>query len=210
MVSSREARRLVELTCARLCHELSGLAGTLAGVMDLAAEEVPDAVETLSVGRDAAWELVKRLKLLRAAWGPDNQALTVDALLALAAGRPNARRVAIDVAAVPGDTRLTPPASRLALNLLLLAVEALPRGGTISLAGSATDLCIAIIGPRAAWPAGLAECLADEAAAFAAVTDARALQMPLTALLAHGPGVRLVFGEAPDAGAPAELHLLTA
>ena len=36
MASISETLRLVELTCARLCHELSGLAGTLGGIIDLA------------------------------------------------------------------------------------------------------------------------------------------------------------------------------
>jgi hypothetical protein len=67
----------------------------------------------------------------------------------------------------------------------------LPRGGSVSLAGSAEDVIITIAGPQAAWPSGLAACLADEATAFASLTGARALQMPLTALLAHALGLRL-------------------
>jgi histidine phosphotransferase ChpT len=205
MASISETLRLVELMCARLCHELSGLAGTLGGVIDLAAEEAPAAAESLAVGHDAASELVQRLKLLRAAWGPDDGPLALAELLALARGRPNARRVAIDASALPPGTVFVPPAGRMALNLLLLASESLPGGGTVSLAGSAQDLFIAIAGPRAAWPANLAGCLADEAAAFAALTGARTLQMPLTALLAHGLGLRLSMLVAAGPGGGAAL-----
>jgi histidine phosphotransferase ChpT len=208
MASISETRRLMELTCARLCHELSGLAGTLAGVIDLAAEEAPAAAESLSVGRDAASELIQRLKLLRAAWGPDGgpdgAPMALVDLLSLARGRPNAHRVAIDASALPPDTVFNPPAGRLALNILLLASECLPRGGTVSLLGSAADLFVAIAGPQAAWPSGFAGCLANEAAAVAALTDARAVQMPLTAVLSHALGLRLsiLIAVAPGAGAP--------
>jgi histidine phosphotransferase ChpT len=211
MASIDETRRLVELTCARLCHELSGLAGTLAGVIDLAREEAPAAAESLSVGRDAAGELVQRLKLLRAAWGPDGEPLSLADILALARGRPNARRVTIDASALPPDTVFGAAAGRLTLNILLLASESLPRGGTVSLGGSSADLFVAITGPQAGWPPGLAGCLANEAAALTALTDARAVQMPLTALLSHSMGLHLsiLMAARPGAGAP-PLRLQTA
>jgi hypothetical protein len=125
-------------------------------------------------------------------------------MLELAGGRPNAGRVSIDASAMAPDTVFVPPSARLTLNLLMLASESLPAGGTVSLAGSPDDLLITIAGPRAAWPVGLAGCLADEATAFAALTGARTLQMPLTALLAHGTGVRLsmLLALQPDGGAP--------
>jgi histidine phosphotransferase ChpT len=200
MASLNESLRLVELTCARLCHELSGLVGTIGGVIDLAAEEAPAAAETLVIGHDAVAELAERLRLLRAAWGTDGGPLPLSNLLGLAKGRPNARRVLIDASTLPAGTVFAAAAGRLALNLVLLASESLPGGGTVSLAGSAGDLFIAIGGPKAAWPAGFAACLADEAAAFAALTSARALQMPLTALLAHGLGLRLSMLMAPRPG----------
>jgi histidine phosphotransferase ChpT len=191
MAEISDTLNLVELTCARLCHELSGLAGTLSGVIDLALEEAPAAAETLAVGRDAARELVQRLRLLRAAWGPNGTPLTPATVSVLLQGRHNAGRISIDTAALPAETVFSPPMSRLVLNLSLLAVESLPRGGSVSLAGSAEDVIITIAGPQAAWPSGLAACLADEATAFASLTGARALQMPLTALLAHALGLRL-------------------
>jgi histidine phosphotransferase ChpT len=204
MAKISETLRLVELTCARLCHELSGLVGTVGGIIDLAAEEAPAAAETLAVGHDAASELVQRLKLLRAAWGPDGEPLALTDLLELARGRPNAGRVSIDASAMAPDAVFVPPSARLTLNLLMLASESLPAGGAVSLAGSPDDLFIAIAGPRAAWPPGLAGCLADESTAFAALTGARTLQMPLTALLAHGTGVRLsmLLAAQPDGTAP--------
>jgi histidine phosphotransferase ChpT len=209
MPNLSDALRLAELICARLCHELSGLAGTLAGAVDLAIEEAPSAGETLDLAGEAAGELVARLRLLRAAWGPASGALALADLLGLAKGLRSTRKIMLNVASLPPDTVFAPVVARTALNLLLLAAESLPDGGTIRLAGSATDLFVAIEGRRAAWPSGLAACLADEAAALAALSDARTLQMPLTALLAQGSQLRLslLIGGGPDAGAaPLRLH----
>jgi len=72
-----EALRLAEMLCARLCHDLSSLLGSLIGVIEIAREEHPDS-ETLTLAEDTAVQLGQRLKLLRAAWagnegdaGPD-------------------------------------------------------------------------------------------------------------------------------------------
>jgi hypothetical protein len=89
------------------------------------------------------------------------------------------------------------------LNLLLLSGEALNGSGVVSFAGSSTDLVVAITGPRAAWPASLARCLASEAAAWALLQDAKSLQMPLTLLLARALRLRLTLLIAGGPGGPA-------
>jgi hypothetical protein len=50
---------------------------------------------------------------------------------------------------------------------------------------------ISIEGPGAAWPAGFAACLVDEAAAWHALGNVRQLQAPLTALIARQADLRL-------------------
>ena len=87
--------------------------------------------------------------------------------------------------------RFPPHSPACCSNLLLLAADSLNGTGTVTLAGTGTDLVVAIAGPRAAWPAGLAASLANEAAAWAALNDPRTLQMPLTVLLARTLGLRL-------------------
>ena len=66
--------RLAELLCSRLCHDLSGLVGSLIGVLEIAREELAPS-ETLVVAEETAVELTQRLKLLRAAWGQDSDPL---------------------------------------------------------------------------------------------------------------------------------------
>jgi len=200
--------RAAELICARLCHDLASVVGTLDNVLDLAAEEAAPLPEAVGLAREAATELAARLRLLRAAWGPPEEAMTVAAMRTLATGLPNACRITLDTAALAPETDFPPETARIVLNLLLLAQESLPAGGTVRLAGCAGDLLIVIGGERAAWPAILPRCLAGEAAATAALLDARTLQAPLTALLARRAGIPLgMLIQAGRSDAPAPLRL---
>ncbi len=202
MSGASDKLRLAELVCARMSHDLGGTIGTLAGALEL-AEDPAVATEALALANQAATELRQRLELQRATWGPTAGPLDLAALRSLAEGLPHARRCTIDFSAVPDDTVFAAPFARVLLNLLLLAGDALNGGGTVTLAGSGTDLIIAIAGKRAAWPSGLAGCLASEAGAWAALGDARSLQMPLTALLAHALGLRLTLLMPGGPGGPA-------
>ncbi|HVC60616.1 MAG TPA: histidine phosphotransferase family protein [Acetobacteraceae bacterium] len=202
MSGASDKLRLTELVCARMSHDLGGMIGTLAGALEL-AEDPSVAGEALALANQAAIELRQRLQLLRATWGPTAGPLDIAALRSLAEGLPHARRSTINFAALPVDIAFSPSFARVVLNLLLLAGDALNGSGEVTLAGTGTDLVIAIAGPRAAWPSGLAGCLASEAGAWAALRDARSLQMPLTALLARGCGLRLSLLMPAGPGGPA-------
>lgn len=207
MADHAEALRLTELTCARLCHDLGGLIGTVNQALELAAADGPTANEAASLVRLAALTLMHRLRLLRAAWGGEGEALDLTQLRGLAAGLTGAARLTLDLAGLPDDTAFSPPMARMVLNLLLLANESLPGGGRIGLSGGAADVFIGIEGPNAAWPAGLASCLVDADAAFAAMAGPRSIQLPLTALFARDPGLRLSLLMATDRGRPPLLRL---
>ncbi|MBS0559334.1 MAG: hypothetical protein JSR21_04700 [Proteobacteria bacterium] len=208
-----EGLRLAELLCARFSHDLSGLLGSLTGVLELIAEAVPKAKggieEEVGLATETAAELMNRLRLLRAAWGGVNDPLSVEALRTLAGGAIGGRRLAINLDGLPAGAELDPPMARAALNLLLLGAEALPRGGTLALAGDpATHLLARVEGPDAAWPPGLAASLSGEDAAWAALDTPRALQAPLTALIAAASGLKLSLLLAPgNAAAPPPLML---
>jgi hypothetical protein len=181
-----DALRVIELTSARLRKDIGGLPEQ--------ADDTPTASQIDGQARKAPTTLNRRLKLLNAAWGPDSQPISCDTMQSLAEGLPAAVRV--DRAGLDADCIFPHPVGRIVLNLLLLAAESLPRGGIVRLAGSADDLFLQITGPGAGWPAGLAVCVVDQAAAVAAITDAAitgsdSVQMPLTTLLAHASGVRL-------------------
>jgi histidine phosphotransferase ChpT len=192
ITSMSEALRLSELLCARLCHDLSGLLGSLIGVLEIAREEHASS-ETLAIAEETAIELGQRLKLLRAAWGQDGEELDVIRLQNFADSLSASRRLRLDLEGLELESAFSQPAGRLILNILLLAAESLPGGGVVALAGSpASHILITISGPRAAWPTGFGGYLADETAAWAAVlAGPRNVQAPLTALIARAHGFRL-------------------
>lgn len=132
-----DSLQLAELLCARICHDLSGPVGAAAAGAELFEDmdQAPDA-ETLGLVAGAAAGAAQRLKFFRAALGP-------------AASTPQTSKSLRELieayldtqvsAASPGlvlswpepPPTLDGPAARLMLNMVLLAKDALPRGGRI-------------------------------------------------------------------------------
>lgn len=204
MTGTIEPLRLAELLCGRLCHDLSSPIGALVGVLEIARDEQPDG-EPLSLAEDMAVDLAQRLKLLRAAWGSGVDEMDVAELRGLVECLSASRRVRVDLTGLAPGVMFPGRMARGALNLILLAAECLPGGGTVALSGSpAGAILVTIAGPRAAWPVGFAGWLNDEAAAWQAMTaDPRRLQGPLATLLARSLALRLTIllpaGPAADA-----------
>ncbi len=191
MAQLADTIRLVELICARLCHDLGGLIGTVGNALDMVTEDAGRDNEVLAFASSAANALTQRLRLMRTAWGPDSDEIALSALVKLCNQALAARRVGLDTSALPPDCVFPPPIGRVVLNLIVLACDCLPRGGTIVLLGEPADLLVRIVGPGAAWPPGFTDCMRDAAAALAALSNALSVQMPLTALFAQSGGLRL-------------------
>jgi histidine phosphotransferase ChpT len=184
-----EALRLSELVCARVCHDLGGLAGMLAGTLQLAHEDGDR--EAVALARDAADALARRLRLLRAALGPVAEPLGAPGIADLSAGL--GERLRVDASGL-GSEPLGAEQARLALALLLLGAEALPVGGTLRLTTDGQGaLLVTADGPRAAWPPGTTQNLATGALPNAP----RGLLAPLCHLLARTAAMELAAGEAP-------------
>jgi histidine phosphotransferase ChpT len=180
MAQSSDTIRLVELICARLCHDLGGLIGTVANALDMVTEDAGRDNEVLAFASSAAHALTQRLRLMRTAWGPESDAITLPALVLLVSQALAARRVRLDIDRLQADCEFASPVARVVLNLI-----------AIVLLGEPADLLVRIVGPGAAWPQGFTECMRDESAALAALTNALSVQMPLTALFAQSGGLRL-------------------
>lgn len=176
MSGTQDALYGIELAAARLWHDIQPLDPS--GKADV---------------------LVARLRLRHAAWTPAAGPLPLHQLEALARGLPE--RVGVETGALDPHAVFAPAVGRIALNVLLLAADSLPNGGIVLLAGSADDLFIRIAGSGAAWPPGLALCLAEAEAARAALTEPAVMQMGVTALLAHAAGCRLSVLMSPRPGA---------
>jgi histidine phosphotransferase ChpT len=166
-----EQIELAGVVCARVCHDLAGTLGALAGMLEMAGEDA----DALAVARACAAELSARLQLLRAAWGHDSE---VGDLASLAAGLPGAERLRVEV----GDLGEAPGLRRLAACALLVAAAGLPRGGDIRITAQDGGLRVCIGGARAAWPEWLGA---------AAAPEPRSVAGAMMAVQARAAGLRL-------------------
>jgi histidine phosphotransferase ChpT len=199
--------RLAELIAIRLCHDLSGPLGTLMGALELVTKDPQSAAEALPLASDVSAALGRRLRVLRAAWGGATASLSIADFAALADGAQMRRGGRIDLGGLDPAGRFAPAAARVALNVVLLAAEALPGGGTAAFLGDpASDVVVTLAGPRAAWPSGFAAYLGDESLAWQSMQSddtqaSRGIQAALTVLIARASGIRLSLLLSPAADA---------
>jgi len=180
--------RLPAALAARICHDIAGPLGSLAGTLDMLAEDGDP--EALAIARESAAILAARLRLLRAAWAEDVEVPGTRIMQALVPGLPNAERLRVTLEL---DPCMAPGLRRLGLNLLLLGSAALPRGGDVVLHGQAGVLRLRVAGRQAAWPEALAGCAAAGEAAAAEWRDPRGLAVPMACLLAAARGLRIIL-----------------
>ena len=142
--------RLAEMVATRLCHDLCSPLSTLNAIMPQAGE---------ALAHDLLLETVAALKarhqLFCAVFGTAD-GFDWSRLAALLDGAPTAHRVRFAVGVEPQGA---PPAAstlRLLLAALMLAAEALPRGGVVRLACTAEGgFAITAEGQDAAWSSTL-------------------------------------------------------
>jgi len=132
-----ESLTLAQLLCTRLCHDLAGPVGAVAAGVELAGDD-PSQIdeETLGLIGSSSAAASRKLKFLRAALGvpaaaaaeSGNLRALVEGYLEAAAGRAGVPELQwpTDSELSAGADTLGPSVTTIALNLLLLVVEALP------------------------------------------------------------------------------------
>ncbi|MBC7637011.1 MAG: hypothetical protein H7251_15565 [Acetobacteraceae bacterium] len=200
--------RLAEILAIRLCHDLSSPLGAMLGASGVAEDEPALAGEAMAIMADATQAMVRRIRLVRAAWGgpapmSGSEFATMAASLAT-------KRVAIGTDDLDPLAVFGAEGARVALNVLLLAVEALHGNGTVTIGGDPSgDIVFGIAGKTSAWPAGFIGLLADPDSAWTMLDDPAKLQAPLTVLLAQAAGLRIsvLLGPNQEAAPPLLLRL---
>jgi histidine phosphotransferase ChpT len=187
---------LAQAVCTRVCHDIGGPTGALAGALEMMAGEVEDAAE---VARDAVQVIDRRLRFWRAAVGGVGQPLDAAALAGLAEGLTLGKRLSVSLGGMAPGASAEPALAQALLLAILLATESLPRGGTVRVSGSPeTALAVQPEGPAAAWPAALSEVLRNR---VAVPLTPRGVALPLLGMALAAGRVRLDLAE-PTPGAP--------
>lgn len=137
--------RVTQLLCSRLCHDLAGAAGAVNAGLELLEDGGVggDTGGAASLVASSAKQVTNRLQFFRAAFGMGGG---VDGSLAdarkLAMTLVAGGNVALEWPASVGanaTVAVAPDAQRLLLVVVLLAVESLPRGGTVSVRFAVLD-----------------------------------------------------------------------
>jgi len=193
---------LAQVVCTRLCHDLGGPVGALAGALDLVEGPSDDA---LDVARDAVRIIDRRLRFWRVAVGGAATDLDVGTLAQLAEGLTLGRRASVDLDGLAPACAIPPVVAQPLLLGMLVGIEAMPRGGVLRVGGDPGDsLSVWPDGAGAAWPAALPALLAGDRPAL----TPRAVALPLLVATAAAGRVRLeVLATAPKGG-PGPLLLI--
>lgn len=163
---------LASLMCSRLCHDLLSPVGGMTNGVELLVDETDPAmreqvVELLAQG---ARRTAAKLRFFRLAFGSaggfDAELPAEELRGLLAALAAEARDVTLDWSV--GVATLPKSATKVLLNLGLLGIEALPRGGTVAIAaedtGSAHEIAIRSEGMRIAFDPEVGRALDGEIA----------------------------------------------
>jgi histidine phosphotransferase ChpT len=189
--------RVLELLSARLCHELVSPVGAINNGVELLDEEDPDFVrEAIALIGQSARKAGQRLQFYRFAYGTSVSASGTPT----GSGRELAQGLFEDTKVrcewLAGAATLPLDWQRLACNMLVLAGEALPRGGTVSvrpLGAGASGIEVAAEGEAVTVSPDIRVALG--AAAVVDQLTSRTIQAYFTARLAGQLGAGLTLAD---------------
>jgi histidine phosphotransferase ChpT len=201
--------RIVELLCSRICHDLISPIGAVTNGIELIEEEGGRlAADALNLAGRSARQASRLLQLYRAAFGIGGSfsGTRTAEVRDLAEGVLAGSRHRLEWPGEPDDP-LPSGLGKLILNMVLVGVDCLPRGGRIGVAIQRTEGWAAV----AVTAEGELRLSAEQRAALTETADpalltARTAQAHFTALIAIRSGGELIVAE-PD---PTTLRLTVA
>lgn len=183
--------RVLELICGRLCHELVSPVGAINNGVELLDEDDPDFVkEAMDLIAQSARRAGQRLAFYRFAYGTSGVSAGAVNGGELVNGLLEGGKVRCDWDG--GMTALALPWQRLACNMLVLAAEALPRGGTITIRPDGAGVTAVAEGDPVTIAAEVESACSGTLAVEA--LGARSIHAYYTAALARHMGTQLAVG----------------
>jgi len=188
--------RILELLASRICHDLISPIGAVGNGLELLEDADPDmSGDALTLSANCVRKASALLEFFRMAYGTagSDAGLRWDAAKQLAEGLLDGGKIVLVWPPLPTGLAAPPLAPKLALNLVLLGTEMLPRGGEIVVglepAGTRVTLSATASGRDARLPEEIAAAIA--AGAEPPPLTARTVHAFFTACLAEGLGGRL-------------------
>jgi histidine phosphotransferase ChpT len=158
---------LAALLCSRLCHDMLSPVGALSNGLELLADEKDPEMrkrcfELLEQSARISTDKLKFFRLAYGAAGGFGDEVSSDEPRSLIAGLIAANeRVTLEWAVA--DATLPKPAVKVLLNLSAIAIDALIRGGTLSIGAErregTTEIAVRAAGPRVAFDGNIGKAL---------------------------------------------------
>ena len=191
---------LAALLCSRVCHDIISPVGAIANGLELMDDPDVDAemkATALDMVRSSAKTATAKLKFCRIAFGASGSAgahIDMGEAGETAKAFVGDEKIRLDWQA-PRENR--PKAEvKLLLNMLMLAMAGIPRGGVVTVLVDGRNFNVSAKGERAKVPQAMADVLTGAVAAEA--LDARMVQPYYAKLLAQSAGLSLSIAMAGD------------
>lgn len=197
---------LASLLCSKLCHDLLSPIGAMNNGLELLADETDPEMRSrcIELLTDSARASANKLKFFRLAFGAaggfgDKVDVSEPRALieALVADKP---RVELQWH-VPSDV-LAKPAVKVLLNLALIGLEALVRGGQLVIGaeehGGTCEIAVSATGPKVVIDEAIAAALAGASAAGASGMSPRTAPAYMIDRIARGSGGAIQIAHGPE------------
>ena len=186
---------LAALLCSRVCHDVISPVGAIANGLELMDDPETDAemkATALDMVRSSAKTATAKLKFCRIAFGAAGSAgaqIDMSEAGEVAKAFVGEEKVKLDWLA-PRENRPKQEV-KLLLNMLLVALTGIPRGGVVTVSAEGKTLAVKAQGERAKINEGLAAAL--DGTADLATMDARLVQPYYARMLAEAAGLKLTM-----------------
>jgi histidine phosphotransferase ChpT len=186
---------LAALLCSRVCHDIISPVGAISNGLELMDDPETDSdmrATALDMVRASAKTATAKLKFCRIAFGASGSAgahIDLGEAGEIAKAFVGEEKVKLDWQA-PRENRPKQEV-KLLLNMLLLAIAGIPRGGVVKVTAAGGDLAVRATGERAKLPQAMVDVLGGSTPLDQ--IDARLVQPYYTRVLAESAGLPIRF-----------------